>query len=103
MENSVRGYCEEEFYDYPEEIEEAQETERTEEKKQELDAKTQRKSIFVKHRKSRIKESKKTEMSKNAQKKKKEERESKLGASILKARKWQYERIVEKRKAAQAS
>ena len=103
MENSVRGYFEEDAYDYPEEIEETQEAKREEEKKPKLDAKTWRKTIFVKHRKSRKKESTKSEMSKIAQKKKKEERESKLGASILKARRWQYENIVAKRTATQAS
>ena len=102
MENSVRGYFEEEVYDYPEEIEETQEVE-VEERKPKLDTKTWRKTRFVKNRKSRIKETKKMEMSKIAQKKKKEEQESMLGASILKARKWQYNAIKAKRSIAQTT
>ena len=103
MENAVRGYFEEETYDYPEETNETQKVEGEEKKKPKLDAKTWRKTIFVKNRKSRKRESKKSEMSKAAQEKKKEERENMLGKSILRARKWQYEDIVAKRKATQAS
>ena len=103
MENSVRGYFEEDTYDYPEEIEENEEVKGEKEEKPKLDAKTLRKTIFVKNRKSRKRESKKSEMSKAAQEKKKEERENMLGKSILRARRWQYEDIVAKRKATQVS
>lgn len=82
MENSVRGYFEDEGFDYPDEIID----ERIEKEEKRIDDKAEREGLYEKRRRSRILSNKKSERSNIAQKKKKLAGEEKLGASILSTR-----------------
>ena len=85
MEVPVRGYFEDEVYDYPDEIfDDGVKTE--EEKKPVIDYKAARAALYVKRKKSRKRKVEKVKKSNIAQKKKKLAREEKLGASILSTR-----------------
>lgn len=115
MENVATKYYEGEEINFPEEVEKIEEIDKVEEidnveeieaceeSAQKIDDKTKRKARYVKRRKARIHEVKKSKLSATAQKKKKEERRKNLGASIISKRKSTYKALQIKRAIAQAT